>query len=250
MPQRMRWLLAVLLALAGCDDRRAGTETGNPEITVTADIGVSDYVSTKTMALNFRVMGMGYSIAGPGGASDSGVCWGRPGGALVDFAVPDPFALPDTSIEDAGSWPQAEILLRTPDAPAGIPNMADIGTWSSPGYAKFSLSLMGRTQVVLFEMPQGVEFRLLFDSLSTEFWRIDGKISVPFNFNMSHWTDTLSSFRGMRARLDGRGVPYLLFSPAENAAAWHALNVRMRDCFYADTVIVRSSSLGSPPIIR
>jgi hypothetical protein len=239
MSKRMPWLLAAVIALAGCDDRRAGTETGNPEITVTASIMVSDYVSTETMALSFRVMGMGYSIARRGGASDSGRCWARPGGTLVDFAAKDSFALPDTSIEDAGTWPSAEIILRTPEGPAGIPDTADIGTWSDPRYAKFKLTLMGRTQLVLFEMPRGVEFRLLFDSLSTEFWRLDETILVPFNFNMSYWTDTLTSFRGMRTRLDGRGAPYLLFSPAENAAAWNALNARMPECFYADTVLIR-----------
>ena len=46
-------------------------------------------------------------------------------------------------------------------------------------------------------------------------------------------------FRGLRTRLDGKGAPYLLLSPTENAVAWNELNARMPECFYADTVFVR-----------
>lgn len=237
MRQRLVWLLAAALAIAGCEDRRAGTETGNPEIKVTASIFVFDYISTSTLALNFRVMGMGYSIDYPGGGADSGKCWARPGGTLVDFAAPDSFALPDTSIEDEGTWPHADIILRTPEGPAGIPDTADIGTWSNPRYAKFKLTLVNDTRLILFEMPQGVEFRLHFDNESTDSWRIEDEIWIPFEFNTTNWTDTLTSFRGMKTRLDGRGAPYMLLSPSENIAAWNALNARMPECFYADSVI-------------
>jgi hypothetical protein len=239
MSQRWPWLLAVVLALAGCDNRRAGTETGNPEITVTAKVMASDYANTETLALNFRVMGMGYSIARPGGAPDSGRCWARPGGTLVDFAAPEAFALPDTSIEDAGAWSQAEIILRTPDGPAGIPDSIEIGTWSNPRYAKFHPAPQGNPQWVLFEMPQGIEFRLLYGGFAAESWRIDGKISVPFNFSTAYWAYTLPVFGELKTRLDGRGTPYHLLSPTENAPAWNALNARMPLSFYADSVIVR-----------
>jgi hypothetical protein len=239
MFQRIAWMLAAALAFAGCDDRRAGTETGNPEITVSASVWVFDYTATQTLALNFRVMGMGYSIAPPGGALDSGKCWARPGGTLVDFTAPEAFALPDTSIPDKGAWPRAEIVLRTPDGPAGIPDSADIGAWSNPRYIKFRMMLAGGNQLVLFEMPLGVEYLLRFENESTESWRFDERIWIPFNFNTDSWTQSLPNFRGLRTRLDGKGARYLLLAPTENAAAWSALNTRMRDCFYADSVIVR-----------
>ncbi len=239
MRQRLSWLLAAALALAGCDDRRAGTEVGNPEVIVAADFTVSDYGETQTLALNFRVMGMGYAIARPDGVPDSGKCWARPGGTLVDFAADSSFALPDTSIEDEGAWPRAEIILRTPDGPAGIPDSADIAAWSNPRHVKFSLTILGRDRLVLFEMPQGIEYRLLFESESIGFWRFEERIWIPFSFNMSNWADPLASVRGLRTRLDGKGAEYVLLSPTENAASWNALNARMRDCFYADSVIVR-----------
>lgn len=239
MHQRLAVMLAAALAMAGC----AGTETGNPEITVSASIGVFDYTATKTLTMNFRVMGMDYSIDPPVGAPDSGKCWTRPGGILVDFAAQDTFALPDTSIQDLGSWPHAEIILRTPDGPAGIPDTADIIAWSNPRYARFMQNLPGGgRRLVLFEMPQGIEFLLRFDSESTESWRFMERIWVPFNFNTSHWTDSLASIRGLRTHMDGKGERYMLLSPTENTAAWNSLFARMPECFYADSVITRAKT--------
>ena len=71
--------------------------------------------------------------------------------------------MPDTSIPDEGPWPRAEIILRTPDGPAGIPDSADIGTWSNPRYVKFKMNLQDKERLVLFEMPLGVEYRLQFE---------------------------------------------------------------------------------------
>lgn len=236
---RLALMLAAALALAGCDGRTAGTETGNPEITVAAGISVTNYGATETLELNFRVMGMDYTIAPPGGAPDSGRCWARPGGTLVDFAGYDTAALPDTSIPDAGPWPQAGIILRTPEGPAGIPDTADIGTWSNPRYARFKDFVMGEKQLILFEMPQGAEYRLRFEDYSTEMWRDGEKIWIPFSFNATCLMQPLASFRGLRSRLDGKGASYLPLTPTDNVAAWNALNARMKDCFYADSVIVR-----------
>ncbi|MEO7424341.1 MAG: hypothetical protein ABI036_04090 [Fibrobacteria bacterium] len=232
------WLFAVVIAFTGCDSRRAGTETGNPEITVAADIVTFDYVNNKTLTLNFRVMGMSYSIARPVGAPDSGKCWTRPGGILVDFAAPDSLALPDTSIEDKGDWTHAELIIRTPDGQAGIPDSANIGTWSNPRYARFTLDSQNEKQLVFFEMPQEAEYRLLFDLESLQGWRSGEKIRVPFNFNSSYWTEALTSYRGT-TRKDRLGARYMLLSPTENSEAWIALKERLPECFYADSVTVR-----------
>lgn len=231
--------LGVFLALAGCDDRRAGTEVGNPEITVSAKLAVTSYGGFKAWRMYFKVMGMSYSIARPGAAPDSGKCWTRPGGTLANFATGDSVQLPDTLIRDEGTWPHAEIVLRTPDGAAGIPDTGDIFTWSNPRYARFDLELMGQFRPALFEMPQGIEYRLLFDSISVDSWRVDKEIWVPFNINADLWTDTLVYFPTYKTRVDGKGNGYVLFSPTENAAAWNALKASLPGSFYSDSVIVR-----------
>jgi hypothetical protein len=233
------WLGAIL-AISGCgDDRRAGTEVGNPEIKVSARFMVASYSGAQVSELYFKVMGMGYAIVRPGHASDSGKCWGRPGGTLANFATEDNGPLPDTLIEDFGIWPRAEIVLRTPDGPTGTPDSADIHTWSNPRYAKMLASMAGQYRNVLFEMPQAVEYRLLYDSISVGSWWVDKEIWVPFIVNSDSWTDTLASFRTVKTRLDGVGNVYVLISPTENAGAWNALKATLPNSFYADSVIVR-----------
>jgi hypothetical protein len=239
---RARWAvwLGTLLAFSGCgDNRRAGTEVGNPEITVSARFFVSSYGYSHVWALYFNVMGMGYSVALPGNVTDSGKCWGRPLGTLVNFADAEGAQLPDTMVQDAGIWPHAEIVLRTPDGPTGTPDSGDIDTWSNPRYAKFFAYLMGRPFTVLFEMPPAVEYRLLFDSTSIGSWWVDKEIWVPFNLSSDSWTDTLTAFPAFRTRLDGKGQEYVLISPTENARAWNALKATLPRSFYADSVIVR-----------
>lgn len=243
MRKGLAWLSGAVLAIAGCEDRRAGTETGNPEITVSAMFYFYEYGTTQTSDLHLRIMGMEYSNARPSGAPDTGKCWNRPGGTLTNLAdhqanhQANP--LPDTVIEDQGAWQHAEIILRTPEGPAGIPDSIDIETWSNPRYAKFRYTTGEESRMALFEMPQGAEYRLRFAGESTEEWRFKDTMWVPIFFNAMDWLDTLASFPGLVPRQDGRNTPYLLFSPGENAAAWNAIKARLPKSFGADSVIVR-----------
>jgi hypothetical protein len=238
-PGLLAWLLGAALAIAGCEDRHAGTETGNPEITVTAMFFFYEHYNTKTSGLHFRIMGMEYSSARQSGAADTGKCWNRPGGTLTNLADHKSRPLPDTVIEDLGPWQHAEIILRSPDEVAEIPDSIDIETWSSPRYAKFDLFSDEGSRKVLFEMPRGAEYRLRFGTGSTEEWRFRDTMMIPVFFDAWRWTDTLSSIPGLVPRLDGRNAPYLLISPGENASAWDALKARLPNSFYADSVIVR-----------
>lgn len=239
MRRRWIWLLGAALAMAGCEGRRAGTETGNPEVIVSAKFMLYEYGKSATSDLPFRVMGMEYSVARQSGAPDSGECWKRPGGILVNLAAFGPHPLPDTVIEDLGRWEHAEIILRASDAPAGIPDSADMETWSSPRYAKFDFFSVQAKRKVLFEMPGDTEYRLRSGSESAEGWRFQDSLWIPFFFNATKWTDTLASVPGLVPRLDGRNMPYLLLSPEENTAGWNALKAQLPKSFYADSVIVR-----------
>lgn len=240
MGLRSAWLLGAALAFAGCEDRRAGTETGNPEIIVSARFMMVEYGKAQaTSDLPLRIMGMGYAVARPSGPPDSGKCWSRPGGTPANFAAHGAAPLRDTVIEDKGPWESAEIILRTPDDPAGIPDSADIGTWSSPRYAKFSLVLAGSLRTVLFEMPGGTEYRLRFGAESIEDWRFQDTVWIPFFFNAAKWTDTLVAVPGLVTRMDVRNEPYLLLSPGENPEGWNALKAQLPKSFYADSLTVR-----------
>lgn len=239
MRRAWAWLLGAALAIGGCEGRRAGTETGNPEIIVTAMLSVHEYGTSQTSDLHFRIMGMEYSTVLPSGATDSGRCWSRPGGTEANFASLGPPPLPDTALEDLGPWEHADIVLRVSDVPAGIPGSADIETWSSPRYAKFDLFTEDGRRKVLFEMPQGTEYRLRFGKEETESWRFLDTMYIPFFFHAQIWTDTLRAMPGLVPRLDGRGAPFLLLSPGENAAGWNALKAKLPKSFYADSVIVR-----------
>src|SRR4051812_34278151 len=103
MRGRFAWLLAAALAFAGCDDRRAGTEVGNPEVKVTAQVAVYDfYDSVEVSSLHLVMMGMDYLILKKDSAIDSGVCWKRPGGILMNLDS-DSTVLKDTLVEDS-NW--------------------------------------------------------------------------------------------------------------------------------------------------
>jgi hypothetical protein len=239
MMRASAWLLGTALALAGCaDDRQAGTETGNPEIVVSARIAMFEYGRTRTTDIPFLVMGMQYSVAPPTGPADSGRCWARPGGTLANLAAHGSKSLPDTAVEDLGPWRHADIVLRSPDGPE-VPDSADIATWSSPRYAKFEMLSPLGNRLAFFEMPQGAEYRLRSGMAATEAWRVRDSILIPIWFNATKWTDTLAAIPGLVPREDGRNAAYLVFSPSENAAAWNALRAQLPKAFYADSVSVR-----------
>jgi hypothetical protein len=243
---RRTWLwAAAALALAACGDgRRAGTEVGNPEltVTVTAQVGVLDaYDSVVFSALHVRMMGMEYVLSGNGRA-DTGRCWKRPGGILLNLAAPDSMFLADTAVED-GSWLRTEVVLRAPEDSALLPGSADIRTWDNPRYIKFQYISPSRSDTVpaLFEWPRGTEIRLLYGPETIEAWRVETTLWIPFLFWGYAWADALDGTAPATwtQRRDGRGAPYLVFSPGENAATWKALKDRLPECFLADSVIIR-----------
>jgi hypothetical protein len=237
----MAWLLGAALAIAGCDDRRAGTEVGNPEITVTARSSIfNDYDSVEVSSLQLMMMGMDYLFSGKNSVVDSGACWKYPGGTLVNLAD-DYTTLKDTSVED-GHWSRTDIVLRAPDGAAGLPKPADIRTWENPRYVKFNYIRESQrdTLPALFEWPQGMEIRLVFGPAQVDTWRWAGEIWVPFQFFAAPWGDALNTTdRTWTFRQDGLGARYILFSPSENPGTWADLKARLPDCFSADSVIIR-----------
>jgi hypothetical protein len=232
---------ALSLALSACDGRRAGTEVGNPEVKVTAMIAVMDQPGTVEVAsLGFRVMGLDYGLAGLT-ASDSGTCWKRPAGILVDLVQSDTATstpLADTMVQ-IRPWTWAHFVLRSPEGPATLPDLADFRTWKNPRYAKFSVIGQGDTLHALFEMPAAMELRLAYKQETVHGWNWGGEIWVPLIFYASAWWGDLDPAGPWETRLDGKHARYVLLSPTENAETWATLKSRLATAFSADTVEVR-----------
>ncbi|MEO6098373.1 MAG: hypothetical protein ABIW76_22955 [Fibrobacteria bacterium] len=239
----LRIAMAATLALAqiGCDDRTAGTEVGNPDIAmnVTARIIViGDPGRVEISSLVFKMFGMGYGAAGKS-AADSGTCWKRPDGILMDMARFDCLPLADTLVE-ARSWPWtwAHLVLRTPEGPTSLPDSSDFNTWTNPRYVKFHMINGSDTLPALFEMPAGTELQLAFTQASLQFWPWQSEIWVPFVFDASLWTANLNLAGPWKTHTDGKHARYVLLSPSENAIAWAHLKAGLATAFVADTVQV------------
>lgn len=235
-----QWLSALaILAWAGCE----GTEVGNPEVkeTVTANFYTYDGSGSGQLnSLSFKVMRMDYVYASPGSAEDSGTCWYRPTGTLVDWVTTsiDSKGLPDTSVR-AGTWIRSVLVLRTPEGSATLPDSADIRTWSNPRYAKFYLVQKGDSLPALFEMPQGTEIRLKYGDSTMADWNYANTVWVMVAFDAGKWLDPLGARGAWTTRLDGKRARYVLFSQTENAQAWNGLRDRLPTSFLSDTVQVR-----------
>jgi hypothetical protein len=230
--------LALALALTGCDDRRAGTEVGNPEVRVTAQVMLFDEPGSVEVAnLGFNVMSLGYGMAGYVG-TDSGTCWKRPAGTLVDLADTHGTPLMDTLVENR-PWTWAHLVLRSPEGPATLPDSADFRTWRNPRYAKFYAIRQRDTLRVLFQMPTGLELRLAYSQKSVSGWVWGNEIWVPFVFYASAWAGDIEPASPWKTRLDGKRARYVLLSPTENASTWATLKARLPGAFSADSVQAR-----------
>lgn len=230
--------LALALALSGCDDRRAGTEVGNPEVKVTAQVMLlNEPGMIEVASLGFQMMSLGYGMAGYAG-TDSGTCWKRPAGILVDLADWHSSPLMDTLVENR-PWTWAHLVLRSPEGPATLPDSADFRTWRNPRYAKFYAIRQRDTLRVLFQMPTGLELRLAYSEESVSGWVWGNEIWVPFVFDAFAWAGDIDPAGTWKTRLDGKRARYVLLSPTENAAAWSTLKARLGGAFAADSVQAR-----------
>lgn len=222
------------LALAACD-LVAGTEVGNPEITVSARfVLVDSSANVEVPEMHLKVMGMAYGMPG-----DSGACWTEPDGHMVDFASPaTQSALPMAKAKDA-AWTAAEVLLQSPAAAAILPDTEAFMTWYNPRYVKLLLIEGSDTLHALFDMPQGMRLTLGYGKDKVARWRAGDTIHVKVMFDVGKWASGIGPKGGWTLRLDGKHVRYALFSEGENALAWTALKARLPESFLADSASMR-----------
>lgn len=221
------------LALAGCD-RVAGTEVGNPEITIAARfVLVDSSAGVEVPEMNLKVMGMAYGMG-----ADSGACWTDPDGHMVDLAAPKAGSpLPMVKAKDA-EWTDAELLLESPAAAENLPDTVAFPDWRNYRYAKLLLIEGTDTLPAAFDMPQGMKLTLGYGKDRVAKWREGDTMMVKVMFDVAKWTAGLGP-KGHTLRKDGKGARYALFSGNENSEAWDELVARLPKSFMADTASMR-----------
>ena len=222
-----------LAAISGCN-RVAGTEVGNPEITVAARFAVYNELPGLVIPwMNLKVMWMGYSMAG-----DSGACWNDPYGNMVDFGADAAMPIAPAKVHD-GNWSKAELMLQAPVTDTLPAIIADYALWANPRYTKLVRVDGTDTLRVLFDMPQDMRLKLMFGKDRVAKWRSGDTIMVKVMFDASKWAAAVDARGSFTSRQDGKHARYVLFSADENAAAWTALKQRLPSAFAADTAEMR-----------
>lgn len=224
---RIGLLLSALVAAGACD-RLAGTEVGNPEITVAARFGILVTDTAASIAgMSLKVMGMGWNVG-----SDSGACWNDPAGHRMDF-LDSGTALPAVTVKN-GEWSKAEMMLQAADSAAGLPDNAGFSEWSDPRYIKLIKKSGSDTVRALFLLPAGLKIRLGFAKASIDAWRDDNHMTVLVYFDAGKWAAGLTE-APFTWRMDGRHARYILLAPGENAEAYAALMALLPQSFMADS---------------
>lgn len=222
----------VLMALlAGACDRLAGTEVGNPEITMNARFAIRDTVAAADVPeLNLKVMGMTWGLG-----YQSAACWNSPGGRLVDFAD-NATPLEAVKVRDS-EWISADMILRAaPDSGFdALPIRAGFAKWHNPRYAKLVKILGADTVRALFQFPENLQLRLHFGKATINSWRQGKSMLVNVEFDAGIWAAGLKANTAFRYRTDGNRARYLVLSPAENAAAYGAMKALLPKAFLADS---------------
>jgi hypothetical protein len=226
-------MLATLLA-CGCGNRLAGTEVGNPELTLSARFAVRGTDAAVSIPeMNLKVMGMGWNVG-----RDSAACWNDPEGYMVDFAADAQDALPPVAVRDA-EWTRAEMLLQAPAGDGSLPDGAAFDAWSNPRYVKLVKVMMGDTVRAAFELPADLHIRLGFSDKTIGSWRKDRRLTALVQFDAGLWAQGLGTAPALAYRIDGKRVRYALLAPGENAAAWQALKTLLPKAFMADAAEMR-----------
>jgi hypothetical protein len=225
-------MLAGML-LGGCE-RLAGTEVGNPEITVAARFAIRDTsASSSIQEMDLKVMGMGWQAP-----EHHGDIWAEPDGFMIDFASATKAALPSVIMQD-GDFSGAELLLQAAEGQPTLPDSVGFEEWSDPRYIKLA-KVMGQDTVrALFQLEAGMRITLGFAPATIRKWREDGKLMVSVLFDADKWLAGMGSNPDFAYREDGKHARYVRLSPDENTDTYAALKTLLPASFMADTATMR-----------
>jgi hypothetical protein len=229
----MALAMAAGLLLGACE-RLAGTEVGNPEITVAARFAIRDSNPASAIPeMALKVMGMGWQAP-----DHSGDIWAEPEGHMVDFASAPGGALPEVIMRD-GEFTGAELALQAADGEPTLPDSAGFSEWSDPRYIKV-VKVMGQDTVrALFRLEAGMRITLGFSPATIRKWREGGRMMVSVLFDADKWVAGMGTDPAFSYREDGKHARYAVLAPGENAGIYAALKALLPASFMADTADMR-----------
>ena len=224
MPLRRSSLLLAAL-LGGC---LSGTETGNPEIMVTASFGITGGDSSVSIAsMDLMVMGVKCRRA-----DDTVGLWDASGGTMVDLASPADSGLPPVKMPGS-EWMGVEVMLDAPHDEPSLPDTFAFSAFSNPRYVKMIKVMGGEPVRILFELPADLKIVLGFGSESVAAWRNGNRTSIRVMFDCNKWATAIPGKPAI-LRKDGKGEIYYLLNPGENGVAYDGLLKMLPMSFLAD----------------
>jgi hypothetical protein len=243
------WLILSGLILstlfAGCfSDRVAGTEVGNPELTVSARFGVENTGDSMTVTgMNLKCMGMTYHSEND--SDSTGTLWGIPEGYMVSMMdmYSDSAALRTVTIR-SGAWNRAEMVMKMPVGDSTLPGAVNSGgapfsAFSNPRYVKFSKRIKGVDHRFLFDLAGDASIKLMYGKAHIGTWIHKDSLAVEIMFDAGKWAAGLALDASAQIRKDQAGTDYLLLSSSENAKIYNPLKALLPNSFMADSTDLR-----------
>ncbi len=231
---RSRWYLSFLALLCmGCIfEQLAGTEVGNPELTVSARFRVTGNNDSMAISeLSVNCMGMEYYTM----SNAKTMLWTTPNGHLVDVASPnDSIDLPPmkTSMD---TWTQVDVMLKFPLGDSSLPDKISYHAFNNPRYAKLRKKMGPDSVPFLFELPGNPGLKLIFAKARIDAWHRKDSINMEIEFDAAKWIEQIPLDLPNQARRDGLGAKYIVLGPSENAVAYNRLKAMLPLCFRADS---------------
>jgi hypothetical protein len=228
-----RYWLIVSAFMIGCvSDRLAGTEVGNPELTVSARFAIQGTGDSMTVSeMNLTCMGMEFHTM----ADSTGMLWEIPTGYGIDLAdTLDSDTLKTLKLR-TGSWARAAMMLKSQTGDASLPEAVSFQNFSNRRYVKMTKRMGAEMTRFLFEMPRDMEMKLMYDKAHIGSWLRKDTLAIQILFDAGKWAGGLTLEPSAKIRKDGLGADYMLLSPLENAKTYDRLKSMLPKGFMADS---------------
>jgi hypothetical protein len=229
----------VLVFLGAClDERTAGTEVGNPEITVVARIEMVNSNDTMRMDdFNLKMVSADFITL----SGDSGKLWNTDTGTMFDMADNGVISsLPSMKISSE-PWKRCELNLALPTGDSAVTDSSDTSLASGHNWARWHVNGKDRNKYYLFYLPNNYRLRLVFGPWSMRPWHSGDTVFVTMTFNTSDFTDALPTGEWIK-HLENDTGDYYVLSPHENEPAHAALLAAFPKCFSADSIAMGASA--------